>query len=53
MGICGPAAPNCTLYNLGEDPWVFEPDPDIAGIGVRLLKSIDYSNDLRITTEHW
>ena len=40
MGICGSAAPNCTLYKLGQDPWVFEADPDTAGIGVRFLESI-------------
>ena len=52
MGICGSAAPNCTLYSLGEDPWVFEPDPDIAGIGVRVLNFIDCSNGPRVSYHH-
>ncbi|KAL8801339.1 MAG: hypothetical protein Q9182_004546 [Xanthomendoza sp. 2 TL-2023] len=34
MGVCGEAAPNCTLWSLSIDNTPYHADPDIAGIGV-------------------
>ncbi|KAL8951987.1 MAG: hypothetical protein Q9222_002079 [Ikaeria aurantiellina] len=34
MGLCGYAAPNCTLWAEGHDYSLYHADPDIAGIGV-------------------